>query len=49
MGSFIAIYVFLGMSTIGKVEAYSSFIVTIYGSSVKGTGEDKMCWTVDRN
>ena len=32
-----------------EVEAYLSFIVTIYGSSIRGIGEDKMCWKLDRN
>ena len=27
-----------------ELEALSSFIETIYGSSIKGFGEDKMCW-----
>jgi len=32
-----------------EMEAESSFIVTIYGFSVRGLGEDKMCWKPDRN
>ena len=27
----------------------SSFMVTIYGSSARGFGEDKMCWKPDRS
>ena len=26
------------------LEALSSFMETIYGSSIRGFGEDKMCW-----
>ena len=26
------------------LEAMSDFMVTIYGSPIKGQGEDKMCW-----
>ena len=32
-----------------EMEVVSSFMVTIYGSSVRGLGEDKMCWKPDRN
>ena len=31
-----------------ELEALSSFMDTIYGASVKGYGEDKMCWKLDR-
>uniref|UniRef100_A0A7N2LLU4 Reverse transcriptase zinc-binding domain-containing protein n=1 Tax=Quercus lobata TaxID=97700 RepID=A0A7N2LLU4_QUELO len=31
------------------LEAVSSFMVTIYGSSVRGFGEDKMCWKTNRS
>ena len=27
----------------------SSFMVTICGSSVRGSGEDKMCWKTNRS
>uniref|UniRef100_A0A7N2MQK8 Reverse transcriptase zinc-binding domain-containing protein n=1 Tax=Quercus lobata TaxID=97700 RepID=A0A7N2MQK8_QUELO len=27
-----------------ELEAMSSFMETIYGSSIRGFGEDKMCW-----
>ena len=27
----------------------SSFMDTIYGATVKGFDEDKMCWKLDRN
>ena len=32
-----------------ELEVVSSFMDTIYGSSVRGFGEDKMCWKLDRN
>ena len=32
-----------------ELEVVSSFMYTIYGSSVRGFGEDKMCWKPDRN
>ena len=31
------------------LEAVSSFMVTIYGSLVRGFGEDKMCWKTNRS
>ena len=31
-----------------ELEALSGFVDTIYGASVKGYGEDKMCWKLDR-
>ena len=31
------------------LDAVSSFMVTIYGSLVKGFGEDKMCCKIDRS
>ena len=34
---------FRGMH-VWELEALSSFMETIYGSSIKGFGEDKMCW-----
>lgn len=27
-----------------ELKALSSFMETIYGSSIRGFGEDKMCW-----
>ena len=27
-----------------ELEAMSGFMETIYGSSIRGFGEDKMCW-----
>ena len=32
-----------------ELEVVSSFLDTIYGSTVKGFGEDKMSWKLDRN
>ena len=32
-----------------ELEAWSSFMDTIYGSYVRGFGDDKMCWKPDRN
>ena len=32
-----------------EFEAVSSFMDTIYGATVKGFDEDKMCWKLDRN
>ena len=32
-----------------ELEAMSGFMDTIYGSSVRGFGEDKMCWKPNRN
>ena len=31
-----------------ELEALAGFMDTIYGASVKGFGEDKMCWKLDR-
>ena len=31
-----------------ELEALAGFIDTIYGASVRGFGEDKMCWKSDR-
>ena len=31
-----------------ELEATSEIMDTIYGSSVRGFGEDKMCWKLDR-
>ena len=31
-----------------ELEALAGFMDTIYGASVKGIGEDKMCWKLDR-
>ena len=31
-----------------ELEPLSGFMDTIYGASVKGYGEDKMCWKLDR-
>ena len=31
-----------------EIEALAGFMDTIYGASVKGFGEDKMCWKLDR-
>ena len=30
-----------------ELEALAGFIDTIYGASVRGFGEDKMCWKSD--
>ena len=30
-----------------ELEAMSGFMDTIYGSSVRGFGKDKMCWKLD--
>ena len=32
-----------------ELEAMSSFLDTIYGSSIRGFGEDKMCWKPSRD
>ena len=32
-----------------ELEAVLTFMDTIYGATVKGFGEDKMCWKPDRN
>ena len=32
-----------------ELEAMSGFLDTIYGSSIKGFGEDKMCWKPSRD
>ena len=32
-----------------ELEVVSSFLDTIYGSTVKGFGENKMSWKLDRN
>ena len=32
-----------------ELEAMSGFMDTIYGSSVTGFGEDKMCWKPNRD
>ena len=32
-----------------ELEAMSGFMDTIYGSSVRGFGEDKMCWKPNRD
>ena len=32
-----------------ELEALLDFMATIYGSSVRGIGEDKICWKLDRN
>ena len=31
-----------------ELEALAGFMDTIYGASVKGISEDKMCWKLDR-
>ena len=31
-----------------ELEALAGFMDTIYGASVKGFGEDKMCWKLNR-
>ena len=31
-----------------ELEALANFMDTIYGASVKGFGEDKLCWKSDR-
>ena len=31
-----------------ELEALAGFMDTIYGASVKGFGEDKLCWKLDR-
>ena len=31
-----------------ELEALASFMDTIYGASVRGFGENKMCWKFDR-
>ena len=31
-----------------ELEAMSGFLDTIYGSSIRGFGEDKMCWKPSR-
>ena len=31
-----------------ELEPLSGFMDTIYGASVKGYGEDRMCWKLDR-
>ena len=31
------------------LEAMSDFMETIYGSPIKGLGEDKMCWILSKN
>ena len=31
-----------------KLEALAGFMDTIYGASVRGFGDDKMCWKSDR-
>ena len=32
-----------------ELEAWLSFMDTIYGSFVRGFGDDKICWKLDRN
>ena len=32
-----------------ELEAMSSFLDTIYGSSIRGFGKDKMCWKPSRD
>ena len=32
-----------------ELEAMSGFMNTIYGSSIRGFGEDKMCWKPSRD
>ena len=32
-----------------ELEALLDFVATIYGSFVRGIGEDKICWKLDRN
>ena len=32
-----------------ELEAMSGFMNTIYGSSIRGFGEDKMCWKPGRD
>ena len=31
------------------LEAMSDFMETIYGSPIRGLGEDKMCWILSKN
>ena len=31
-----------------ELEALAGFMDTIYGASVKGFGDDKMCWKLDK-
>ena len=32
-----------------ELEAVSSFMDIVYGSSIRGFGEDKMCWKPNKN
>ena len=32
-----------------ELEAMSGFMETIYGSSIRGFGEDKMCWILGKD